>query len=354
MPTLYTASPKIISKLEMNKVGTGSEMSRYAHGLYLGSPSTAIHYLNTYKDYKPADLSLKHQGVEFDVKTDAGRMAVALINNSFNVNAAKNELHGDKNAIDALEDLVDLNGTPKFKYQRGGLHQVNFSISSSGEVPHWDQTLSIGQIIEIYQTLIDTKMEQGFINNANFDDMTPSDKMDDLFDEAYESVLDEGEFNLNSDIEIYRNIWFANAMGENFPSEFDKHTDDFNDAFSSTPHHKKMMAISKLMDAHFNEDMSYGDIYHQVAHALTRNNEDGRVNASAFFDQKMGISMIEAEAMQGGPNQSEFIILSQKFADSCKIDVVDPRQANELEYNPPNRQCGYDEDTPEAHLRRTY
>jgi hypothetical protein len=338
----------------MNKVGTGSEMSRYAHGLYLGSPSTAIHYLNTYKDYKPADLTLKHQGVEFDVKTDAGRMAVALINNRFNVDAAKDEVKGDENAIGALEDLLDINGAPKFKYQRGGLHQVTFSTSSSGEVPHWDSTLHIEQIIEIYQTLIDTKMEQGFIHDANFDDETPSDKMDELFDEAYDLVLEEGEFNLNADMEIYRNIWFANAMGEQFSSEFNKHTDDFNDAFSSTPQYKELMEISELMGAHFNEDMSYGDIYHQVAHALTRDSEDGRVNASTFFYQKMGVSMIEAEAMQGGPNQTEFIILSQKFADLCKVDIVDLSEGYELEYEPPNAQRQSNDNAPDECLRRSY
>jgi hypothetical protein len=173
----------------MNKIGTGSEISRYAHGLYLGSPSTAIHYLNTYKDYKPAD-TLKHQGVEFDVKTDAGRMAAALINNRFNVDDAKAEVNGD--------------------------------------------------------------------------------------------------------------------------------------------------------------------IYHQVAHALTRDNEDGRANASTFFCQKMGVSMIEAEAMQGGPNQTEFIILSQKFADSCKIDVVDLSQSDELEYDPPNSQRESGAEAPGEQPRRSY
>lgn len=344
----YMASPKRFDKIDFAMIGSGTGVLRYAYGAYMGEKNTALKYYEDYENYGAADKKYYKNKKEITVGSTAYVVAEDLADDRWKIENVKAyyEKYDMNNHMKALKLLTDDFTKIDFDVEYAVMYEVKIPGYNPEDLFHWDAEMSDDQLNELafkyYNEKIDvTKLSESICEKLDDLDMplemnNAEDLIDDLFDAAMEFACEEDTFSCHVDDEIIKEIWYQKMRGDNYTShsyesEFDEGIDDkFTDLLSE-------LVKGGICLEH---NMSFGDAYHQLSHALNseykdpEKNIEGKKLASDFLSKKMNYVGFVADSRFGDRGAQEIIIINEKVASEIKLTELFLNDADEFEcYN---------------------
>jgi hypothetical protein len=355
MITTYTSSPKPIEKADFKKIGTGTGISRYAHGMYFGEAPTAHYYLEQYQGYFEAAHSFKSNKIDIQEGSPAYDVAQIIIRNKFNRNDALASIDGQEKLVNAINVIWPIeNDKPDLNFEFGALHKVKLFGVNEQDVPSWDDHLNIDMIRNYAEIVIDkiftTKEILGAIhldddlkglelvsalldiekNNAEqkiikwIENGEAPELIQDLIDEedddlSPEEIAESIIFSLEDDIE---SEWMDVAIGNGYGStRTDSHEvfDLIMDGYSAKA--LKSLVASHRVNFEIHDELSLGSFYDSLA-TTAPENCDEKAYASQFFSESLGISIVSAPAMYGIQGSIEYVVLSESALKDASFEVM--------------------------------
>jgi hypothetical protein len=306
----------------MKRIGQGTGITRFASGMYFGGPSTVEHYLNDYKHLNAAEKRFYHKGVEINSQSPAYPVMQHLATHRFDYNEALAHFEGNEKALSALKVISPDEGKSfDFEVESGVCHEVKLPGVDDADMLRWNAEMDHGMIMDIAYKLANKLVNHDSLSSYPYDELevTPADDFDELadnaFDAALEVAMEDGDLGWSCDDEALRELWRCRLMGD---SVFDNHMEDDFSYLESTPQWKAINnVLNGKIDVH--EEMTNGDVYEAVAHALSQEitSEDsdmkGKILASEFLSKKMGIAGFKCESVYGLEGSMEYVVIDENI-----------------------------------------
>lgn len=334
----FTASPKKFDEMDFEHIGSGANVLRYAFGVHLGEKETAVHYLDTYRDYSEADQSFTLDGRLIGSDSPAQEVAEFLVSTP-DSDAAKEKFADNAFALKAIDSLTDDDDGLLFQTQRGVLYEAAVPGIDQDDLPHWNDPVETYTLNRVAVAFYDRTLDLDALDKAslealkvgtNHDDF--ESLMDDIFDQAFNQGLEEDLIELGVKDEL-REIFWTRVRGDsrtqsNYDDEFDEGIDD-----------RYMNLVSGITGKKIDmeQEMTYGDIYDNLAHAFNpweeniEKNTEGKRQVSAFLAEDIDIAGFRAPTIFGRHGADEIIITSERVASSIKLQEVNPTDSYEAE-----------------------
>ncbi|MBE8232954.1 MAG: hypothetical protein HAW67_04405 [Endozoicomonadaceae bacterium] len=311
--SLYFASPKQITSLNLDSVGSGTGILRHGFGVYVANQDTAQHYFDEYKHYNGADLRFFNNKIEIQQGTPAYEMALKLADHNFDVDTVA---EGLDNRLDQLilQSLVNVDNEPKIESVRAYLYEINER--SLPTLNDWEDIVSTDFIDKatmlFYQNSIDFKA----IDTSEFENLgvdtwgVENNDFRQLCEDIFEAAYDQFE----SDYDHLLGEWFCQIRG------YDSYSQHYDDLFEAVDV-KYFRLINSITGSVVSlpNDISFGDLYQHFSYCfnpdedqIAKNNK-GMKLASKFFESKLSIEGLTAPAFHSEKNAKETVLFSQKL-----------------------------------------
>lgn len=330
----YMASPKRFDKVDFDKVGSGTGVLRYAFGLYMGERETANKYFEDYENYGEADKRYFLNNKEIMPGSVAHDVAEFLASNRWKIDEAEEEFEGSDKAMKALKLLTDDFTKIDFDTKYAVLYKM-ISYKDMSILTDWDGDISSDELNELNFAFYNQHMKVEDVDPdimQRLEDMevvTDAEDMftliDNIFDRALEKAQEEDLICSSVDEDELRNIFYQKFRNDNstmntFDSEFDEAIDyDFI---------KIMEEITGNLLT-LEDDLTYGDAYFQLCHALNpgveniEKNIEGKRLASKFLSKEIGVTGYIADTKFGRDHAKEIIIIDEDFANEMRMEEIE-------------------------------
>ncbi len=264
----FHASKVRFDSFDLSKVGSGQEVNRYAHGIYLGEQKAVAKYLEDYAYLDAADTSIcGNKGIAYSVNIPR---SLKIVNWNGSV------------GTDLLNDVAI------------HLHDM-FNESKL------------------------TLLEKDFVRaGLDLDCINDTDSMiDEIASKAYETMLEDDECESQVDEEMVKEFLLRKLRGDNYTSH------DSDDDFKV--HEKYLKLIKSFNDGMLSieEDFTWGDLYTGVEQSLNQDNSlDTKKMASEILSQAANIDGFVAPTIHADKGSMELIIISQNALSRLKIKEI--------------------------------
>jgi len=294
-----TASPVRISGYDPQKLGSGTGITRYAAGLYFGSPKVSGKYLDDYANYGDADNAITHKGMEVLPESNAFKVASLLIKNKMNGELVLDLIKNEPELVQAFEVLT-LDDEYDFEYHKGIPYDVTLKGVSLENLPYWDDSAGPEFILLAGEELLEQLITPELIQSedwGNLDMEIPEsyvDMVESAFSEA-ESWCAENDMELSVDSDEIREIWDHYFLGDTLVNS--NLYDDFYETLYNSPHFE---AIQRIVDnkVDMNSEMTFGDLYISITHSLKSPGEsldNAKKHSSEFLSKRLGVPGFKAD-----------------------------------------------------------
>lgn len=348
----YLASPKRFKKADFSKIGSGTGELRYAFGMYMGEKNTALKYYEDYAGYGGADIQFIRNGAKITEGSPAFKMAKELYENDWDIDGVKKHIETFSAYTDAdrkaLKILTSNYEKIDFTTKYAAFYEVTIPNCDINDFKDWDSEISEEELNEIAVEFHNMKFDVHNIEpslakelidlGVEFDDEFEStdDLIERLFDEAYNYALEEDMVPSCVDEEELKVIWDQKVRNDNHATSL------FDDEFDEAIDQKYLNALAKIVgsELYLEKEMTYGDAYMAVSHALNPNNPDvnanieGKKKSSEFFSKNLNYLGFRAPSKFGDEGAMEIIVVCEDLASKLRLeelgaDVVDERNLDD-------------------------
>lgn len=318
----FTASPKKFNTFDFDKIGEGTGVLRYALGMYLGPKETADHYQETYQDYNGADLSFTLNSAPITHDSKAYEVAEFLTDNP-DKEIAKNNFSSDEYSLTAVNMLISDDNELLFEAKRGVLYEATIPHIDINDLKSWNATPDEDELNQIAGTFYQRQIVIAELDTAPLEILgidTDHDDfeslMDNIFDMAYEEGLENEKIDYSVNEDGLRDIFWRHVRGDSYSTSL------LDDEFKDGIDQKYINLVNSITgnQIDISLDMSYGDIYDNLTHALNPLHENietnitGKKYASNFFSKELNIDGFTAPAMFGNEGAEEIILINESLA----------------------------------------
>lgn len=316
----YTASPTRITRdsIDMNRLGEGSGVQRYAAGLYFGRPSTVGHYLEQYKKTTFCDAKIVCNGVEVNPSTPAYKILQYLIRKGDKASVDDAYIHFkdqpdvEKEAIDFIIGGEDIDYTAEF----GICHEVKLKGINESDLLDWDDVPTQETLTDWAYTITD---ELGFLSeklkNLETDELDISltgnlrEDIVTIFDAVH---LDASENKFDHYVDETALFELFEAKTFNNSSYNEQEIDAYNILEDNYPIINKLHNITHQY-VNLDNTMTHGDFYECALSLFSEDEKEAKIKASDFFSKKLYIPGFSCKSMYGNEGSREFVIMDEQI-----------------------------------------
>jgi len=321
----WTASPKKFDQFDIEKIGTGTGISRHGDGIYLGDKKLALEYLKEYDGFLGADLSIMYKGRE--VSGAAKEALEYLARNRMDMDKAIAHFSGHDEHLKILQrpELLD-----QVEFHYGMLAEVTIPNVDIQDFKHWDDEVPEDELDGMAMIFLSevgsgdrieecrSELEELGIDIEGIESL--DEVIDELFDLAYEEALESGDLSFSIDEEDMRECWNRILRRDEYS------TNDFEDEFSESfpkQHLSVLRALCKDgLTLEKESSLTYGNLYELTSQHLDDLKEKGRAISgitTPLLMTKFGVSGLRAPAIKADADTEELVIYSQELITSAKI-----------------------------------
>lgn len=338
----YNASPSRYDEMNFDFIGVGTGVAKRGYGIYLGERSVSEHYLEDYKNYKGADLSI--QFAEKAILDPKCKLFDEIHTGLHpNIKNLSNE---------EIASLIDseLNLKHKASVTRGVMYEVNvpYTARIKQDDEYFDDFLSIRGVAACVHDRVakDGELEQ-LITSLNKieeldSDFSDCENLSEIFDQLdgdlYNYLLEKDEedgidniYEVDEEVvELYLTRLACKTTYEQTDAELiveHNAPEGLEDAI------KQYQCREFIIDLENDSGAEYGDLYRSAVLAFHENNVHPK-EAGILIAKYCEVDMFSFsdQAMYGDDGANEWLIINEDFAKRLTVNELAHGDYTPIEY----------------------
>lgn len=338
----YNASPSRYDEMNFDFIGVGTGVSKRGYGIYLGELSVSEHYLEDYKNYKGADLSIQFaEKAILDPKCEL-------------FDKIHTELHPNIKSLsnEEIASLIDkeLNLKYRASVTRGIMYEVNIPYTAriKQDDEYFNDFISIREIAASVHDRVaqEGKLEQLITSlnqldelDADFSDCESLSEVfsqldDDLYNYLLEKDEEDGIDNIYEVDEEVVELYLTRLACKTSYAQTDAELIVEENAPKGLEEAIKQYQCPEfVIDLENDSGAEYGDLYRSVVLAFNENNIHPK-EAGILIAKHCDVDMFSfsEQATYGDEGANEWLIINEDFAKRLTVNELAHGDYSPIEY----------------------